>query len=451
MQKRGRVLIIDDDESMRIGCRQTLELSGFSAVTAENGNQGLEKAQKESFDVILLDLKMPGLSGMEVLKRLKQESPNTAVIMITAFAAIDSAVAAIKQGAFDYLPKPFTPEALSVMVARAASAVKRNLENSCIGQELDRKMLSETLIGNSQAMRGVMRLIKKAAPLDSTVLITGETGVGKDVVARIIHRLSRRSTKSFVTVDCGTLVESLFESELFGHEKGSFSGAIGNTVGKFELADKGTLFLDEIANINIDMQARLLRAVQEHEICRVGGTKKKKVDVRILSATNRDLYQAMREGRFREDLFYRLNVIHIQIPPLRERIEDIPALAEYYLKKLSVEQQRPRVTISDESMRHLKRYEWPGNVRELINALECATATCEGETIELHDLPFDTDNLYCLGNADVGTLAHSEQSEITKALERFHGNKTRAAECLGINRKTLREKIHKYNISDKWG
>jgi DNA-binding NtrC family response regulator len=442
MALRGKVLIIDDDESMRIGCEQALEIGGFGVASAAGGQDGLERARRESFDVVLLDMKMPGLSGLEVLERLKQESPNTMVIMITAFATIDSAVAAIQQGAYNYLPKPFTPEALIALVARATHAQRARLESACIGEELDRKMLSDVLIGRSEAMSQVTRLIHKAAPVDTTVLITGETGSGKEVVARAVHRLSRRARSSFVTVDCGTLVESLFESELFGHTKGAFSGAIETTVGKFELADRGTLFLDEIGNISINMQARLLRAVQEREITRVGGTQKKNVDVRIVSATNRDLSQEVRAGRFREDLFYRLNVVHIALPPLRDRTEDIPPLVSYYLKKLASEKQRPGRGVSDEAMRFLKRRDWPGNVRELINALEYAVVTCEGDTIEVSDFPYDCEEAH-VGESAGGSLARSELSEILKALEQFHGNKTRAAAHLGIHRKTLREKMRK--------
>jgi DNA-binding NtrC family response regulator len=323
------------------------------------------------------------------------------------------------------------------------------LESSCIGQELQRQMLSQVLIGRSDAMNRVARLVQKAAPVDSTVLITGETGVGKEVVARAIHRLSHRSNKPFVTVDCGTLVESLFESELFGHVKGSFSGAVENTIGKIEQADRGTLFLDEIANISINMQARLLRAVQEREIYRVGSTVRKKIDVRIISATNRDLQQAVREGRFREDLFYRLNVIHIAVPPLRERLEDIPGLVEYYLKKLTSEKGRPAVTLSEDAMRFLKRSEWPGNVRELINALEYGVVTCERRTIGLKDLPQAAAGPGGIEQASGGSLARLEQNEIINALDQFRGNKTKAAEYLGINRKTLREKMQKYGVGYK--
>jgi DNA-binding NtrC family response regulator len=444
-----RVLVVDDEESIRNACRQSIEAGGYIVATAENGESALERIRQESFDVALVDLRMPGLPGMEVLRRLKQESPNMAVIIITGYPSIDSAVEAIKSGAYDYLAKPFTPEVLVSMVERAAAAARRALENACIGEGLERKMLSQVLIGRSEAMSRVLRLIQKAAPVDSTVLITGETGVGKEVVARAIHRLSNRSEKRFVTVDCGTLVESLFESELFGHVKGSFSGAIENTTGKIELAEGGTLFLDEIANISINMQARLLRAVQEREISRVGSTTKKKIDVRIISATNRDLQEAVREGRFREDLYYRLNVVHIAVPPLRERLEDIPALVDFYLKKLAADKGRPALAISDEAMRILKRREWPGNVRELINALESAIVTCEGNSIGVRDLPYAPADVSGENGLKGGSIARLERNEILNALERFQGNKTKAAEYLGINRKTLREKMQRYGLADR--
>lgn len=449
MFEKGKVLIIGGGESLSLESRQALESGGFRIGTANSGDQALERVHQESFDAALLRLTLPEDLAMATLERLKHASPNTAVIVISGSPTISSAIRFIKLGAFDYLPEPFTADALLNLVEQAASAARRILENACIGQELERQMLSQVLIGRSEAMSRVVRLVQKAAPVDSTVLITGETGVGKEVVARAIHRLSHRSRKPFVTVDCGTLVESLFESELFGHVKGAFSGAVENTVGKIELADEGTLFLDEIANISINMQARLLRAVQEREISRVGSSSRKKVDVRIISATNRDLHHAVREAKFREDLFYRLNVIRVPVPPLRERLEDIPALVEYYLKKLASEKGRPVTALSDEAMRFLKKCEWPGNVRELINALEYAIVTCEGKTIGPKDLPYGLSDASGLEMPIGGSLARIEQSEILNALARFQGNKTKAAEYLGINRKTLREKIQKYNLSPK--
>jgi len=447
MAEKCRVLVIGEEEPAWRACRHILELRGFRTTFSDGAEQALEIIQLQSFDVALLDSAPQGLPAMELLHRLKMVSPNTAVIITGQNPKISSVVEFIRAGAYDYLPKPFDPDALIKYVEQAAGAARRVLENSCIGQELQRQMLSQALIGRSEAMKRVARLVHKAAPVDSTVLITGETGVGKEVVARAIHRLSHRSNKPFVTVDCGSLVESLFESELFGHVKGSFSGAVENTIGKIEQADGGTLFLDEIANVSITMQARLLRAVQEREISRVGSTIRKKIDVRILSATNRDLQQAVQEGKFREDLFYRLNVIHISVPPLRERLEDIPALVEYYLKKLTSEKGRRPVSISDDAMRFLKRSEWPGNVRELINALEYAVVTCVGDKVELKDLPHGMGSAMEGKAVNCGSLARLEQNEILNALSQFRGNKTKAAEYLGINRKTLREKIQKYGLS----
>lgn len=450
MAAPGRVLIVDDDELMRTTCKQALEKEGCRTATAENGEQALLRVQQESFEVALFEERMPGLSGMELLRRIKRESPHTAVIMMTGCAAINSAVEAIKLGAYDYLPKPFTPQALIAVVERGAAAARRALEDACIGQGLERKMVSQVLIGRSEAMSQVVRLIQKAAPTDSTVLITGETGVGKEVVARAIHHLSRRSSRRFVTVDCGTLVESLFESELFGHVRGAFTGASETAIGKCELAEGGTLFLDEIANVSVNMQARLLRAVQEREISPVGSSSRKKIDVRIVSATNRDLQAGVRSGAFREDLYYRLNVIHIPVPPLRQRLEDIPSLVDHYLRRLAADRGKPAVTPSDEAMRLLKRYEWPGNVRELINALEYATVTSDGRMIAPSDLPTTLSSAVPPGTAapSGGRLALVEKNEIISALERFDGNKTRAAEHLGINRKTLREKMQKYGIGE---
>jgi DNA-binding NtrC family response regulator len=449
MSTQDRVLIIDDEESMRIACSQALERAGYGTAAAGNGELALERARHESFDVALLDLRMPGLPGMEVLKRLKQESPNTAVIIITGYGTIDSAVEAIKLGAYDYLPKPFTPEALVALVGRAAAAVRRALEEACIGQGLERKMLVQTLIGRSEAMSQVLRLIRKAAPVDSTVLITGETGVGKEVVARAIHHLSSRSNKLFVTVDCGTLVETLFESELFGHVKGSFSGAIENTTGKIELAEGGTLFLDEIANISINMQARLLRAVQEREITRVGSTTKKKIDVRIISATNRDLPEAVREGKFREDLYYRLNVFPITMPTLRQRKEDIPLLVEHFIAKFNKKIGRKIDTVTADTQSALQEYHWPGNVRELESVIERAVITSQGSTLKVLD-QFDAhQKTEETTGTEVKALGELEHDHIVKVLQqtgwRIEG-KSGAAGILGINASTLRARMRKLGI-----
>jgi len=443
----ANILVIDDEESIRAGCIQTLARDGYRVQAAENGRKGLEMTNKESFDTILLDLKMPGIPGMEVLTRIKEDDPNSVVIVITGYATIDSAVEAMKQGAYDFLPKPFTPEALSSIVKRAVDSRLRTLEDACVALALDEEMISKTIIGQSNEIAKLIALIKKIAAADSTVLITGETGVGKELVAQTIHRLSKRADKPFVTVDCGVLVESLFESEMFGHTKGSFTGAIETTQGKFELANGGTIFLDEVANISINMQARLLRVIEEREISKVGGLEKKKVDVRIIAATNKDLFKEINEGRFREDLFYRLNVVPIHIPSLRERRQDIGILAKYFLKKFSQHRKKAVTSISTEAMRSLEMYDWPGNVRELRNTIERGLVTCEAKVVELDDLSFNESEIQSnINSSGQGSLAEMEREKISKVLKQFDGHKTKAAEYLGINRKTLREKIRKYKI-----
>lgn len=443
----ANILVIDDEESMRAGCIQTLAENGYRVQAVENGHMGLEKTSKESFDVILLDLKMPGIPGMEVLKKLKENDPDCFVIVITAYGTIDSAVEAMKRGAYDFLTKPFTPEAINSIVKRAVDNRLRALEDACVTLALDQEMLSKTIIGQSNEIAKLVEFVKKVAPTNSTILITGETGVGKELVAQIIHRLSNRADKPFVTVDCGVLVESLFESEMFGHTKGSFTGAIETTQGRFELANGGTVFLDEVANISINMQARLLRVIEEREISKVGGLEKINVDVRIIAATNKNLLKEIDDGRFREDLFYRLNVVPINIPPLRERRQDISVLAKYFLKRFNQQKKRAVTRISAEAMRSLEMYDWPGNVRELRNTIERVIVTCEGKAIELNDLSFNKSAIPVNTNSsEHGHLAEIEKERISKVLKQFDGHKTKAAEYLGINRKTLREKIRKYKI-----
>jgi len=445
----ANILVIDDDESMRVACIQTLKKEGYRVQAVENGQKGLEITNKESFDVILLDLKMPGIPGMEVLMKLRENDSNSLVIVITGYATIDSAVKAMKLGAYDFLTKPFASKTLRSIVKKAVNKRRHALENSFVDFALGEKMISENIIGRSDAMKKVAMLIKKVAPTDSTVLITGETGVGKELVARTIHCMSRRCEKPFVIVDCGVLVETLFESEMFGHVKGSFTGAIETTKGKFDLANGGTIFLDEIANISINMQSRLLRVIQEQEISKVGSMENVNVDIRIISATNKDLLKEIKAGRFREDLFYRFNVFPINIPPLRERREDISALANYFLEKFSKQKKVGVKKISNETMQFLEMHDWPGNVRELKNAIERAMVTCEGEIIEFDDLSHKGSAIQTnINSLEEGSLAELEREEITKVLKQFNGHKIKAARYLGINRKTLYEKIRKYDIKD---
>ncbi len=445
----ANILIIDDDESMRMGCLQTLSEAGYRVQAVPNGAIALEKAKRETFDVVLLDLKMPGVPGMEVLKTLRREATGTSIIVITGYGTIGTALKAGKLGAYDFLCKPFDPEKLISIVAKAASSKRHALEDSCVRLALDdHEAPSGVLVGESAAIKSVIRLLRKVAPMDSTVLITGETGTGKELIARMIHLQSRRHHNPFVIVDCGSIVETLFESEMFGHVKGSFTGAIGTTKGKFEIANEGTLFLDEISNIDINHQARLLRVVQDQEISKVGKPRTINVDVRIIAATNRDLSKEITENRFREDLFYRLNVVSIHLPPLRERPVDVPLLAEYFLRKLSNESRIKIVRISEEAMALMKAFKWPGNVRELRNAIERAIIVSEDDVLSPEDLMLGQ-TLYKANDkrAPNKSLAELEKIEIEKVLKDCKGNRSQASARLGINRKTLREKIRKYCIT----
>jgi DNA-binding NtrC family response regulator len=445
----ANVLIIDDDESIRTACVQTLQESGFRTQAVDNGSRAFEKINRESFDVVLLDLKMPGVPGMDVLKVLKRENPSIPVIIITGYASIDLAVEAGRFGVFQFLCKPFSPEVLIAAVEKAAKTKRNALEDSCVFMALNEQPPQvETVVGQSKPIMKLMRLIKQVAPTDSSVLITGETGSGKELAARTVHRLSNRSRRPFVVVDCGSLVETLFESEIFGHVKGAFTGAVDTTKGKFEIAHGGTLLLDEIANISIRVQARLLRVVQEQEIFKIGSPQMKKVDVRIISATNRNLQEEVNAGNFRNDLFYRLNVVHMHVPALRERREDIPVLANCFLNQLNRNIRKTVTGISPEAIQLLEAYQWPGNVRELKNVIERALVICERSSIGPNDILLGPQSIDAaeLQPAN-GSLAEMEREQIVRVLKEQEGNRNISAQQLGINRKTLREKIRKYGIT----
>lgn len=450
MSRQANILVIDDEESMRDSCLQTLSRKGYSVDTADNGILGLSMMKEKSYDLIILDLKMPGFNGMDVLKEVNQKNPGTLVIVITGHATIESAVEAMKNGAYDFIPKPFTPESLRMIVKRALSTRELTLENMLLRNELKFGLGSEIIIGNDNSMKAVEQLVRKVGPTDTTVLITGESGTGKEVIARAIHRCSGRSDKPFVAVDCGSLVENLFESELFGHVKGSFTGAVETKYGRFELANGGTLFFDEIGNVSLSIQSKLLRVLQEREIIKVGSSQVVKVDVRIIAATNRELMQSVKDGTFREDLFYRLSVVPITMPPLRERKSDIPYLTNYFLEKYNKKRGKNLKGISDKAMTALIEYDWPGNVRELENAIERAIVLTENEIIQPSDLMYygltvdsDTES-----NEDdkVKRLVDLEKEYIIKALKKFNGHRGNTAESLGIDRKTLRLKMKAYGI-----
>jgi len=449
MFNQTRILVIDDDESMRDSCRQALARKAGRIEVAEDGKTGLEILEKEAFDLVIVDLKMPGLSGMEVLNRIRQEYPEVVVIVITGYATVESAVDAMRRGAYDFLPKPFTPESLRVIVERALDKRELVLENILLRSELEANIGSEVIIGHGEAMRKVEDVMRKVSPTDTTVLISGESGTGKELVARAIHRHSSRNNKPFVVVDCGSLVENLFESELFGHVKGSFTGATATKYGRLELANGGTVFFDEIGNISMNVQTKLLRVLQEREITKVGSTQVIKVDVRVIAATNKDLQKAVQTGSFRDDLFYRLSVVPIILPPLRERRDDIPPLANYFLKKYNQKRKKNVHAISTKAMKALIEHEWPGNVRELENAIERAVVLTENDTIEPSDLLYYGLNASTIQESDMDRhrrLADVEKEHIARTLKMFGGHKGKTAECLGIDRKTLRSKLKRYDI-----
>ncbi len=441
-----RILVIDDDKAMRDACLQILTRQGYQVELAAGARQGLTLLERSSFDAILLDLVMPDMDGLEALKKIKALDPEVEVIIITGYGTIQSAVETIKAGAFHFLSKPFVPDDLRNLVNRALEKRRLDLENIYLRQELKAKEEKSVLVYESEPMARIMDMVARVAPTDSTVLITGESGTGKGLVARKIYQLSQRSRRPFITVDCGTLVETLFESELFGHVKGSFTGADANKIGKFELAQHGTLFFDEISNISLEVQAKLLRAVEERKISKVGSHRVITVDVRLIAATNKDLAKAIKDGTFREDLFYRLNVVLIQMPPLRERKSDIPMLVQHFLEKYNTRLRKNILEVTPEAMELLVRHDWPGNVRELENTLERLVVLSTGPYIELPDLAFAGTILSSATDSNVNSLKDLERDHILLTLQRCDGHKSDTARALGIDRKTLREKLKRYNI-----
>jgi two-component system, NtrC family, response regulator HydG len=443
----AQILVIDDDKAMRDACFQILARQGFRVELAASAKQGLSLLERQSFDAILLDLVMPDLDGLAALKKIRALDPDVEVIIITGYGTIQSAVESIKAGAFHFLSKPFVPDDLRNLVSRALEKRRMDLENLYLRQELKTKDERNVLVYESESMIRIMDMVARVAPTDSTVLITGESGTGKGLVARKIHQLSQRSRRPFITVDCGTLVETLFESELFGHVKGSFTGADANKIGKFELAQNGTLFFDEISNIGLEVQAKMLRAVEERKISKVGSHRVITVDVRIIAATNKDLPKAIKDGTFREDLFYRLNVVLLQMPPLRERKSDIPLLVQHFLEKYNGRLRKEMRGVSPDAMDLLVRHDWPGNVRELENTLERLVVLSPGPYLEPADLVFAGTIMATAAESAAGTsLKDLERDHIIQTLQRFDGHKSETARALGIDRKTLREKLKRYDL-----
>jgi len=464
------ILVIDDDESVRDVLTMFFSEEGFSVTTASDGQSGIDLLKNDRFDLIFLDLVMPVKGGLDVLKELVEMHNTTPAIVMTAFATVKTAVEAMRFGAFDYVTKPFMLEELLILVTRALSISKLRKENVMLRKQLRSRYDFHRLIGNSPQMQKVCGLIEKIADTESTVLISGESGTGKEVVAKTIHFNSSRGQNPFVPLNCGAIPKDLLESELFGHEKGAFTGAINTRVGRFELADGGTIFLDEIGELHPSLQVKLLRVLQEREFERVGGMKTVKVDVRILAATNRDLEQATKEGNFREDLFYRLSVIPLHIPPLRERKEDIPLLMEHFMSSFAKKKKKEVLKVAHEAMQCLKVYTWPGNVRELENLVERMVILDEDGIINLDDLPERFNVLFGSGGdchdrranqaasgpsgislpdggVDLNAIVDDiERKLILQALEKSGGVKKKAAELLGLNRTTLLEKLKKKGI-----
>jgi DNA-binding NtrC family response regulator len=440
-----KVLVADDEAIIRESLRDWLNDTGHHVLTAEDGARALEIIEKERPAIAIVDLVMPGVDGIELLKRAKEILPSIEVIVITAYASIPTAIAAMKEGAYDYVEKPFSPERVELLIRKLVEHQRLVEENIFLHEKLDQRYRFEDIITKSPKMQQVIELIKLVAKSNATVLITGESGTGKELVARAIHSQSYRKEKPFVPVSCAALPESLLESELFGHEKGAFTGAHALRKGKIEFANRGTLFLDEIGEMSANIQVHLLRVLEEREFTRVGGNELIKVDVRVLSATNRDMKKALASRQFREDLYYRLNIITIDLPPLRERKEDIPLLAEHFLKKFAAENQKEVSGFSPEVTNFLLKYQWPGNVRELENTVERTVILAQNSEIQLADLLQRNSPL--VGSASSGrTLEEVEKNHIITVMKETGGNYGKAARILGVSRATIYNKVKTYGL-----
>jgi len=440
----ANILVVDDEFAVRDSLYNWFRKDGYHVHAAENATEALRALQDQAFDVILLDIKMPGMDGMELQSRIHTIDPEIAVIMITAFGSVETAVQALKQGAFDYVTKPIDPDELSHLVHRALEQRRLQKENVQLRETIDEIGAADTIVGESPAILKVLELIRHVAKTEATVLIRGESGTGKELIARAIHANSARRYFPIVPVNCGAVPNELLESELFGHEKGAFTGAQHRRKGRIEMADGGTLFLDEVGAINPKMQVDLLRTLETKEFTRLGGSKSIKVDFRIICATNEDLEVAVEEGRFREDFYYRINVFTIEAPPLRSRPSDIPLLAEHIVKRLARQMDKRITEIHPDAMQLLMDYAWPGNVRELINAIERAMVVGTPPTIQPEDLPVWGRRS---ANAFSGeSLADVEKDHIASVLEHTGWNITRAAEILRVDRVTVYNKIKKYDL-----
>ncbi|HQT91632.1 MAG TPA: sigma-54 dependent transcriptional regulator [Candidatus Kryptobacter bacterium] len=444
--EQSSILIVDDELSVRDSLSKWFKEDGFRVGAAENANRALSLMNEGPWDVILLDIKMPGMDGLELQKRLKEIDKTASIIMVTAFAAVDSAVQALKEGAFYYVTKPVDPEHLSHLVQNALRTKKLSDENWRLRQQMSELSGVDEIVGESPQMKKVVELAKTVAQTDTTAMIRGESGTGKELVARTIHANSSRKYFPIITVNCGAVPETLLESELFGHEKGAFTGAQYRRKGKFEMADGGSIFLDEIGTISQKMQVQLLRVIETKQFSRVGGNELISSDFRVICATNRDLEAAIADGGFREDLYYRLNVFTIFIPPLRERRVDIPPLVNHFVQKYATLMNKPTVSIDAEAMDLLIRNKWPGNVRELENVIERAMVLAKPPAIKPEDLPFQLSQLENPNSQRDDLMTSVERVHISKVLEKNGWNITRSAEALGIDRVTLYSKISKYGL-----
>ncbi|MFH0758130.1 MAG: sigma-54 dependent transcriptional regulator [Bacteroidota bacterium] len=445
MPNRISILIVDDEESVRDSLYNWFIDDGYRVETAENAKKALSLLDEKEFDIVLADIKMPGMDGMEMHRRIRALPRVPIVIIMTAFASVDTAVQALKEGAFDYVTKPFDPDDLSHLIRNAATQVALKAENENLKEHMTTLVNVEDIVGESEPLKRVLREVEQVAPSDSSVIITGESGTGKELVARAIHSNSPRKYFPLISVHCGALSESLLESELFGHEKGAFTGAAFNRKGRFEMADGGTIFLDEIGTISPKMQVELLRVLESKSFVRVGGNKEITSDFRVICATNRNLKEMVHSGTFREDLYYRLNVVNIRIPPLRERPGDIPGLVNHFIMKYCSSMSRDMISIDPVAMKHLESFEYPGNVRELENMIERAIVVGNGKVIRLKDLPMGREVM----SSSIESLDDLEKKHITRILEKYGWNISRTARALNVDRATLYNKIKKYKIKQE--
>ncbi|HEB36786.1 hypothetical protein LCGC14_0803590 [marine sediment metagenome] len=444
MKKRPKILVVDDEDIVRESLRDWLDGVGYKVDIAESADKALKIIKQKKIKIMIADLIMPGINGIELMKKAREIVPTISTVIITAHGTIQTAITAIREGAYDYVEKPFCPEKVELLIKNLVEHQNLIEENISLRRKIEDRFHFEGIIAKSPKMLKIIELIKTVAPANATILIIGKTGTGKEVIARAIHHQSPRRNRSFIATSCAALPESLLESELFGHERGSFTGAVERKKGKFEAGDKGTLFLDEIGEINANTQVHLLRALEEKKITRVGGNEEINVDVRIIAATNRNLKASINQGKFREDLYYRLNVVTIDLPPLKDRMEDILPLAEHFLKKYAEENNKRIKNFSDDVVEFMLNYSWPGNVRELENMIERGVILTKNTAITLDELPQDIIHPTPVEGKTVEAVT---RNHIINVLEETKGNISKAANILGIRRMTLYNKLKKYNYT----